>query len=307
MPSHHFKADVHANASATVGGLNSNDQNYGHQATTSHAQTMPAPARPSNGNRATEANTGRGGPPPYQQQNNTNNANIGLARPNNGLSVGTQMRPPQEAATIPRSVQPVPPGHGRVLNQPSRTGTASAPHSPANQHKPMSGSADESAEIHGISPAIESGFFSARAATMLPEMRDTDGPPPMLPRNLLAFNPHAESPSIRKTPGINHNQTMPLTKELKHVPGSTQTGAGSASGSARTNVVNPQLDATRRIGAPGSPSPMANRNMYKPPTMKRPYQGQGPARPPLGDLPTNETLQVTDGGGDMKRARMNGS
>jgi len=100
---------------------------------------------------------------------------------------------------------------------------------------------------------------------------------------------------------------MPLTKELKHVPGSTQTGAGSASGSARTNIVNPQLDATRRIGAPGSPSPMANRNMYKPPTMKRPYQGQGPARPPLGDLPTNETLQVTDGGGDMKRARMNGS
>jgi DNA repair and recombination protein RAD52 len=307
MPSHHLKAGVLANASATVGGLSSNDQNHRHRATTSHAQSMPAPARLSNGNHATEANAGRGGPPPYQQQSNTNNANIGLARPNGELSVGAQMRPPQETVTTPRYPQPAPPGHGRVLNQPSRASTASAPHSPANQQKPMSGRADEPAEIHGVSPAVESGFFSARAATMLPEMRDTDGPPPMLPGNLPAFNPHAESPSIRKTPGINHNQTMPLTKELKHVPVSAQTGAGSASGSARPNVVNPQLDATRRIGVPGSPSPMANRNMYKPPTMKRPYQGQGPARPPLGDLPTNETLQVTDGGGDMKRARMNGS
>jgi DNA repair and recombination protein RAD52 len=100
---------------------------------------------------------------------------------------------------------------------------------------------------------------------------------------------------------------MPLTKELKHVPGSTQTGAAGTTGSARTNIVNPQLDATRRIGAPGSASPMANRNMYKPPTMKRPYQGQGPARPPLGDLPPNEAIHVTDSGGDMKRARLNGS
>jgi DNA repair and recombination protein RAD52 len=152
---------------------------------------------------------------------------------------------------------------------------------------------------------MENGFFSARAATMLPEIRETDGPPPLLPGNLPAFNPHAESPSIRKTPGINHTQTMPLTKELKHVPGSTQAGTGSVPGSTRTNIVNPQLDATRRIGAPGSPSPMANRNMYKPPTMKRPYQGQAPARPPLGDLPTNETLQATDEGGNMKRARIN--
>jgi DNA repair and recombination protein RAD52 len=170
----------------------------------------------------------------------------------------------------------------------------------------MSSSGDESAERHGVPPAIESGFFSARAATMLPELRDADGPPLVLPGNLPAFNPHAESPSIRKTPGINHNQTLPLTKELKHVPGSAQTGA-AASGSARTNIVNPQLDATRRIGAPGSPSPMANRNMYKPPTMKRPYQGQGPARLPLEDLPANETIHVTDSGGDMKRVKLNGS
>jgi DNA repair and recombination protein RAD52 len=307
IPSHHFKAGVSANASATVGGPSVSDQTHRLRPTSSHAQTMPAPARPTNGNRSTEANPGWSGPSPYQQQNHTNNRDSGPSRPSNGASAGAQMRPPQETIVTPRSIQPVPPGHGRVLNQPSRTGAASAPHSPAHQQKPISSSGDESTESHGVPPAIESGFFSARAATMLPEMRDNDGPPPMLPGNLPAFNPHAESPSIRKTPGINHNQTMPLTKELKHVPGSTQTGAAATPGSMRPNVVNPQLDATRRVGAPGSPSPMANRNMYKPPTMKRPYQGQGPTRPPLGDLPTNETLQVADTGGDMKRAKLNGS
>jgi DNA repair and recombination protein RAD52 len=300
IPSHLFKADVSAKTSAA---LNVSDQNHRLQPTNSHAQTMPAPPRPLNGNRTTETNAIKSGPPPYQQQNHTNNTNSGPARP----SGGAQMRPPQETVTIPRSIQPAPPGHGRVLNQPSRPGPVSVPHFPVHQQKPISSNGDESTESHGVPPAIESGFFSARAATMLPELRDTDGPPPAFPGNLPAFNPHAESPSIRKTPGINHNQTMPLTKELKHVPGSTQTGAAATSGSTRTNIVNPQLDTARRIGAPGSPSPMANRNLYKPPTMKRPYQGQGPARSPLGDIPTNETLQVTDGGGDMKRARLNGS
>lgn len=307
IPSHHFKAGVSANASAAVGGLNISDQNHHLQLTNNHTQTMLAPPRPLNGNRVIEANAVKSGPPPYQQQNPTNNNHSGPARPSNGASSGAQMRPPQETVTTPRSIQPVPPGHGRVLNQHSRTGPVSVPHSPAHQQKPISSNGDESAESRGVPPAVESGFFSARAATMLPELRNTDGPPPVIPGNLPVFNPHAESPSIRKTPGINHNQTMPLTKELKHVPGSAQAGAAATSGSARTNIVNPQLDATRRIGAPGSPSPMANRNLYKPPTMKRPYQGQGPARPPLGDLPTNETLQVTDGGGDMKRARLNGS
>jgi hypothetical protein len=41
--------------------------------------------------------------------------------------------------------------------------------------------------------------------------------------------------------------------------------------------------------------------------MKRPYQGQGPARPPLEDLPANQTIHVTDSGGDMKRVKLNGS
>lgn len=74
------------------------------------------------------------------------------------------------------------------------------------------------------------------------------------------------------------------------------------------NLANPQLDATRRIGAPGSPSPMSmgNRNSYKPPTMtKRPMVDAG--RAPLTDLQTNGNELAGDAhGGEAKRQRLNG-
>lgn len=79
--------------------------------------------------------------------------------------------------------------------------------------------------------------------------------------------------------------------------------AGGGFGRAPGSIVNPQLDATRRIGAPGSPSPMGNRNMYRPPS-KRPVD----SRAPLVDLPANGHIAGAGdvGGGDVKRQRMNG-
>lgn len=75
------------------------------------------------------------------------------------------------------------------------------------------------------------------------------------------------------------------------------------------NLGNPQLDTTRRIGAPGSPSPMnmGNRNSYKPPTMmKRPMPEAN--RAPLTDLQTNGNGTAGDAheNGDAKRQRLNG-
>ncbi|KAH6722569.1 RAD52 DNA repair protein [Leptodontidium sp. MPI-SDFR-AT-0119] len=192
----------------------------------------------------------------------------------------------------------------RVLNQPSRNGPPSAPASPARLNKPSSNDSDTTSL-----PPQGQGFFSARAAQMLPEGTTTDGaPPPAIPAHLPVFNPHAESPSIRKTPGIDHKSSKPLTRDLKHVPGSSQAvgapGAGAGAGPAgpRSNIMNPQFDNTRRIGAPGSPSPMMNRNSYKPPTMsKRPVD----SRAPLHDLPPNGGLG-SEAGGDLKRQRLNG-
>lgn len=65
-------------------------------------------------------------------------------------------------------------------------------------------------------------------------------------------------------------------------------------------MVNPTLDQARRIGVPGGPSsPLANRNSYRPPTMKRPLPGEatGQARTALADLPVNEK-SGSDGGLD---------
>jgi DNA repair and recombination protein RAD52 len=78
-------------------------------------------------------------------------------------------------------------------------------------------------------------------------------------------------------------------------------------GRGPVNVVNPQMDATRRIGVPGGGSPMANRSGYKPPTFKRSVDGGGGAdnRTPLVDLPANEAMGLGDGG-DLKRQRLGG-
>jgi DNA repair and recombination protein RAD52 len=63
------------------------------------------------------------------------------------------------------------------------------------------------------------------------------------------------------------------------------------------------LDGQKRmIGAPHSPSPVANRSSYKPPTLlKRPADNAG--RVPLNDLPANGPVSAAADGPDSKRQR----
>jgi len=232
------------------------------------------------------------GPGRGQSVGNSNQAvqpqtpNSGFTRSNSGA--GQAMRPPADTGLQARPVI-----GGRVLNQPSRNGPPSAPVSPVRPNR-SSDDADPGMPPQGA------GFFSARAAAMLPEGQTAEGAPAPIHNHLPAFNPHAESPSIRKTAGIDHKTSKPLTRDLKHVPASSQSVAASP-GLKTTNVVNPQLDAARRIGAPGGFSPMANRGSFKQP-LKRPVDVGG-NRTPLTDLPANGTI----GGdaGDVKRQRIN--
>lgn len=174
-------------------------------------------------------------------------------------------------------------------------------------------------------PSEPVAFFSARSVN--PNSDSTVPGPHAAPQKQL-FNPKAESPSIRKTPGIDHTSSKPLARTGQHLPpassqSSTAPGASpssftpvrqSASGGpgARGNITNPSLDHARRIGAPGGPgSPLANRGSYKPPTMKRPLPGEGNAtnttRSPLVDIPSNATGQsnaAAADGLDSKRQRM---
>ena len=155
-------------------------------------------------------------------------------------------------------------------------------------------------------------FFSAKAVNQLPESSlQAQGINQLaVPQAQLLFNPKAESPSIRKTSGIDHNSSRPVARNGQHVPPpASQTSPAVTSNTSsftpvrpgsvgpqagRGNVVNPSLDHARRIGAPGGPgSPLSNRGSYRPPSMKRPLVGetnaQGGPRPPLADVPANRT------------------
>ena len=129
------------------------------------------------------------------------------------------------------------------------------------------------------------GFFTARAAESL-----QNGPG--LPLKAPAFNPHLESPSIRKTAGVDHTKSKPVGREA--------IGAPPQPAVPRANFVNPQSDKTRRVGMPmGASSPLQNRGSYKPPQMKRPVENSGP-RSALGDV----TNVASDAGGDVKRQKI---
>lgn len=129
------------------------------------------------------------------------------------------------------------------------------------------------------------GFFTARAAESL---QNGTG----LPLKAPAFNPRLESPSIRKTAGVDHTKTKPVGREA--------VGAPPQPTVPRANFVNPQSDKTRRVGMPmGAASPLQNRGSYKPPQIKRPVESSGP-RSALGDV----TNIASDAGADVKRQKM---
>ncbi|KAL2023791.1 hypothetical protein VTK56DRAFT_1058 [Thermocarpiscus australiensis] len=246
----------------------------------------------------------------------------------------------------------VPPGGPRPPQQFNQSRPAGQANN-ANQNPPNHSTPPQAANVNGAAPGAEAiGFFSARAVNQLPEESLANGH--VAPKPGQVFNPRLDSPSIRKTPGIDHSSSKPVTRSLQHAPPSAahaddannnkpvmppplaagsnggQQQAGSAVGGgiprpgpplARGNVVNPQLDQTRRIGAPGSPSPLANRGQYRPPTMmKRPAGGGGASdgpgnasaaggRAPLADVSGNVPVGGGDAGGvgggpELKRQRI---
>ncbi|CZT20980.1 related to DNA repair and recombination protein rhm52 [Ramularia collo-cygni] len=127
----------------------------------------------------------------------------------------------------------------------------------------------------------------------------------------LAFNPHAESPSIRRTQGVNPGKSAPITRDVlkaaregqnqqqpaqQHPPGATR--------SAGANYTNPSADMNRKIGMPQSPaggggfSGGRGSGAYKPPT------SHGVKRSALGDVTNMQLNQGMDGASDPKKAKI---
>jgi len=164
---------------------------------------------------------------------------------------------------------------GRGMSMPSASNAGTKPHA-ANTNSPQqrpTPSANDSTLAHAPDVPINGaiGFVTGRAAEALTK---SDTPTSALPRN-SAFNPHAESPSIRRTTGIDHTTSTKVT----HVEVQKAKGAPPP---AHHNFVNPTADPARRIGMPppAAHSPLANRGSYRPP-------GAPPAavkRPALADV-----------------------
>ncbi|EAW10161.1 RAD52 DNA repair protein RADC [Aspergillus clavatus NRRL 1] len=171
------------------------------------------------------------------------------------------------------------------------------------------------------SPSIPpASFFSARAVDLLRENPHTAVTAPQ-------FDPHAESPSIRKTAGVDHSKSVPISRPML-------AGASPAANNTR-DFINPSMDMHRKIGAPGvgPGSPMMNRSQttssYRPLTRQNidPKQAVNGAvasrgafgppntngkRPPLNDV-TNATASGGSGpvsvasANDPKRPRIDGN
>ena len=173
----------------------------------------------------------------------------------------------------PAPQQGIPPLHQRQAlplqahrNAPTAAygGVLSAPQSPKNRqsptHAPDATPPTDSSGTTIHEPPI--GFFAARAAESLQNAAT-------LPPNAPVFNPHLESPSIRKTAGIDHTKTKPVIRDAIGAPPTVSNLAGPP----RINVAKPSVEQARRIGMPGvAASPLQNRNSYKLPQMKRPAE-----------------------------------
>ncbi|KAI1140216.1 recombination protein Rad52 [Hypoxylon sp. FL0543] len=240
--------------------------------------------------------------------------------------------PPRPAAPLPR--QPQTPNQ-----QPSRPGAPlqgranpqqqySRPPSHTNNavQQAAANSRTNTPPPNAVAPPEQVSFFSARSIKKLPEDATPDAA--ILPaQGAKPFDPRLDSPSIRKTPGIDHNSSKPVSRSGQHVPpikreqeqqrgptgavpaNSFSSAAGSGPGRPNMGSIgNPGLNHTRQIGAPGGVgSPLANRGQYRPLTVKRPAPpGPEPGnRTPLTEVSTNGAAQVTSGGGmDPKRQKV---
>jgi DNA repair and recombination protein RAD52 len=181
------------------------------------------------------------------------------------------------------------------------------PHLPQHQHPPSNAAPQ-------IPPV---GFYSARAATHVNS--DSNA---VIPSNIPKFDTRAESPSIRKTAGIDHNKTIPVKRGVGGAPvvASPTVRDGIPPRNPPRDFVNPSTDMHRRIGAPGTgmqnPGGMTG-SAYRPPTRRGPdpsIAGGGWAqhnittkRAPLGDI--SNVHQSNTGAADesdMKRQRISG-
>ncbi|KAL4785755.1 hypothetical protein BJX76DRAFT_323552 [Aspergillus varians] len=235
-----------------------------------------------------------------------------------------QSVPPPDAQRGAQNGRPIPPGQQRASHNVAASGAGAQvsikqeyganAQTPQAQNMAPPGTPG----IDGQPPPVV-GFFSARGVDMLRE--NPHGAAAAAP----VFDPHAESPSIRKTAGVDHTKSVPITRPML-------TGGASPAPNQTRDFINPSTDVHRKIGAPVIGSPMnrgPSTSSYRPltrpnidpmpapnnPTVNR--GGFGPPningkRPPLNDMTNSSTTgsngpAPVPGANDPKKMRFDGS
>lgn len=260
--------------------------------------------------RQAQNNAQRNGVPRMQSMPNVRPPNVQQPQPPQGLQ-GPQrppavQRPQTNAAQGPsgRMLPPQTPGHQRpsaAVNGPNgldgagSRSTSSSAEEGLPQQRNNGASTEQSDDYQPPVPTeppagVPVGFVTGRSASFLTQAAEgklTNAP--------AAFNPHAESPSIRRTQGVNPGKSAPIMRESLGsalATASDQQNPQQGTGPNRANFTNPSVDPTRRIGMPGGGGP-PNRGAYKPPSAVK--------RPALTDV---SNLPQVDGGTDAKKQRV---
>ncbi|SPN97492.1 related to Double Strand Break repair protein mus-11 [Cephalotrichum gorgonifer] len=150
----------------------------------------------------------------------TTNNSLGQA-PSGRVTAPPVNKPPQTPNNVSRHVGQAP-GPAMAGRQPGPQGQTVPP----PQYRPNSPALNapnvSATRPSGPGPTEPAGFFSARAinkdipvSSLVTEV--------LVPKAQQLFNPKAESPSIRKTPGIDHNSSKPIPRSAIN-PDSNSTG-----------------------------------------------------------------------------------
>ncbi|KAL1977943.1 hypothetical protein VTN31DRAFT_802 [Thermomyces dupontii] len=207
----------------------------------------------------------------YNQSNTTNTALVTPSRPPVGRpglegSAAQRSLPPHQTPVrqpnLPGAVpQAVRLGQDPAKAQTTTTETKRGEMEQTTRNPAPSSSAENATSDKPIDAPV--AFFSARAVDALREN------PQAASNTAPKFNPHAESPSIRKTAGIDHSKSVPISKpmlsSLSQTPGTNTPHT--------RDFINPSSDAHRRIGAPsgGKARPGLGTPPYRP--LTRPNMG----------------------------------
>lgn len=290
------------------GDLDDTDFSHPDEVRLDDSRAMESPAQ-----RQAQSNTQRNGVQRMQSMPNVRPSNVQPPQPPQGLQ--NPQRPPgvqrPQAGIMQaqpgRMLPPQTPGAQRpsvAANGPggydgagSRSTSSSAEEGQPQQQKngALSAQPEEYQPPMPTEPpaGIPAGFVTGRSASFLNQAAEGKAVAPP-----AAFNPHAESPSIRRTQGINPNKSAPIMRESLNnalanaANGGPQQNQQQGNGPNRSNFVNPAVDPTRRVGMPGGGGP-PNRGAYKPPSAVK--------RPALTDV---SNLPQVDGGADTKKQRV---